>query len=265
MATTSERKQNNSQVVHPIGSLLSSKSSEDCLQKEAPAEFMQRWNVDSLLHDALLSLLQATPKDPISFLSDYFGAVLEPKDKLLSAYEKIIMNPYTSSAFENNLVDAYNVLQVEYRGKPGQKPTRSTSLLGKMHNDLLMMLTKDTPIKYTEPLLEKLVKPDKQNVSLGSFRNDISTVILYQDFIRTSLSIYQDIDFNGKGHASKELCELFLNDLKSLLSNGSSHRNFRSNLKRLIANHSEFDLQGRSSMTVDEFVQSALAIFLREP
>ena len=265
MATMSERKQNNSLAVHPSGSLIGSKSSEDCLQKEAPTEFMLRWSVDSLLHDALLSLLQATPTDPVSFLSDYFGAILEPKDKLQTAYEKILMNPYVSRTFDNNLVDAYNVLQTENRRKPGQKTTSFTGLEGKMHNDLLMMFTKDTPIKYTQPLLEKLVKPDKQNISLGSFRNDISTVILYEEFIRTSVSIYHDIDFSGKGRASKELCELFLNDLKSLVSNGSSHRNFKSSLSILLASLSDFDSQGRSSMTVDEFVQSAVAIFLRDP
>ena len=237
---------------------------EDCSQKEAPAEFMQRSNVDSLVNNALLALLQARPREPIAFLSDYFGAYLEPRNRLLSAQEKIMTNHYTSSVFENNLVEAFKVLRLGKGGNIGQKPSAFVGVRGEEHNDLLMMLTRDMPIKYAEPLLNVLIKPDKQSVSFSSFRNDVTTIFLYQEFIRVSLSIYQDIDFSGKGHASRELCNVFLKEFKSLLDSGNAHEKFREDFNRVIARHSTFDTQEKNSMNVDEFVQSALGVFLRD-
>ena len=261
---TLDKKQKTSLPVLNTGSTNMSTYYEDCSQKEAPAEFMQRSNVDSLVNNALLALLQARPREPIAFLSDYFGAYLEPRNRLLSAQEKIMTNHYTSSVFENNLVEAFKVLRLGKGGNIGQKPSAFVGVRGEEHNDLLMMLTRDMPIKYAEPLLNVLIKPDKQSVSFSSFRNDVTTIFLYQEFIRVSLSIYQDIDFSGKGHASRELCNVFLKEFKSLLDNGNSHEKFREDFNRVIARHSTFDTQEKNSMNVDEFVQSALGVFLRD-
>ena len=261
---TLERKQKTSLPVSTTGSTNMSTYYEDCSLKEAPAEFMQRSHIDSLVNDALLALLQARPKEPIAFLSDYFGAFLEPHNMLVSAHEKIMTNHYTSNIFENNLVEAFNVLRLEKSGKIGQKPSASVGVRGEEHNDLLMKLTRDMPNKYAEPLLKILIKPAKQSVSFSSFRNDVTTVFLYEEFIRASLSIYEDIDFSGKGRASRELCNVFLKEFKSLVGNGNPHGKVREDFDRMIAKHSAFDTQGKNSMNLDEFVQSALSVFLRD-
>ena len=237
---------------------------EDYSQKEAPLDFMQRSNAESLVNDAVLALLQARPKDPISFLGDYFGTFLEPKSKLVSAHERIMMNHYTSNIFENNLIDAYKVMQVNSDEKPFEvSPPPPIGFTGEEHNELLMMLTNDMPIKYAEPLLKRIVKPDKQSVSFISFRNDITTTMLYQDFIRISLSVYNDIDFSGKGNANKELCTLFLNELKSLITNGASCEKFKTSLSKSLLKYGVFDSQEKNPMKADEFIQLAIALFLR--
>ena len=261
---SSERRQKSSIPALATGAPNASNYCDDYSPKEAPTEFMQRSNVNSLLHGALLALLQTRPRDPISFLADYFGAFLGPRNKLLTAHDKIMMNDSTSDIFESNIVDAYKVLQVANSSKVVQASSQSSGVRGEDHNDLLMMLTKDTPTKYAEPLLKRLVKPDKQSISLSTFRNDVTTAILYQDYIKTSLSLYQDIDFGGKGYASRELCHVFLNELKALLYNETSHGILSNDFKRAISKHSSTDTQERNSMNVDEFIQYALEIFLRD-
>lgn len=260
--TALERKQRGNFPSSGAAPSNSSNFLEDYLQKELPADFIQRTNTDNLVQNALAALLQSRPKDPISWLADYFGAFIEPKNKLLEAHEKIMMNHYSSSIFENNLIDAYQAFNET--GKTKNAIMRK-SLQGDDHNELLMILTKDMPIKYAEPLLKKLIKPERQSITLSVFRSDVTTVLLFQDFVKTTLSIYEDIDFNGKGNAHKELCKLFLSELKSILENGTFCGKVSNNLNISMTRYLSQPLDGQEGnvMKLDEFVQSALEIFLR--
>lgn len=230
---------------------------DDYLIRESPSDFIQRSKTDYLVQDALSALLQARPEDPVSFLADYFGSFLEPKNKLIRAHERIKVDNYSSSIFENNLIDAYKDLN--------ECDSIKNGLQGEDHNELLMMLTKDLPVKYAEQLLEQLFKPERQSVSFSSFRNDITTALMFKDFTRTALSLYQDIDFAGQGNAHRELCDFFLDELKLIVDGRPGSKRPSSILNSFIAKyaHAPYDAKMQDIMQLDEFVQMALQVFLR--
>eukprot|EP00112_Aurelia_sp_Birch-Aquarium-sp1_P013048 Seg2754.3 transcript_id=Seg2754.3/GoldUCD/mRNA.D3Y31 product="Tubulin polyglutamylase complex subunit 1" protein_id=Seg2754.3/GoldUCD/D3Y31 len=243
-----------------VGSANSNNLQEDIPTNETPREFLNRCQANDLLHDTILSLLQDRPKDPIAFLAEHFGSLLEPKSILQSAYGKIRSSHYSKDTFEGNIVDAYKAFQ-EKKGKSGHK----TNLQGEAHNELLIMLTKDLPIKHSEPLLKQLMKAEMQSVPFSTFRCDITTVCLCEDFIKTAESIYDDIDFNGTGNAPKDLCVLFLNELKSIVETGLFAPGFNKKLNQVILECSLIhDPKNKNIMKSVDFVQLALNIFINQ-
>ena len=232
---------------------------DETSQTETPRDFMSRCGADILVHDAVIALLQARPKDPIGFLSDYFGVFLEPRNILLAAYEKIRMTHYTNSMFEGNLVEAYNRFK-----EKNKKSGIQTSLQGELHNELLVMLTQNMPVRYSEPLLKRLMKFEKQSISFTLFRSDVTTVLRCEDFVNTALSIYKDIDFTGAGNAPRELCNAFLNELELILDKGAANSTIDKKLARILPKYSLHDhSDNKNSMPLDNFIESALKIFLR--
>ena len=242
-----------------VGSTSSNNIQEDIPTNETPREFLNRCHADNLLHDTILALLQVRPEDPIAFLAGHFGALLEPKSTLQNAYEKIRSSHYSKDTLEGNLVDAYK----EFQAKKVMGDHRA-NLGGETHNELLVMLTKDLPIKHSEPLLKRLMKSEKQSVPFSVFRSDITTVCLYEDFIKTAESIYEDIDFNGTGNASKDLCVLFLNELKSVVETGLLVPGFDKKLNQVILECSLIHDPNKNIMRSVEFVQFALNIFINQ-
>ncbi len=233
-------------------------SSDETQPKETPRDFLHSCGANKLLLDAMSLVLQRRPKDPIGFLSDHFGSLIEPKSSFQNAHEKIRLVHYKKNAFESILVDVYEGFK-EKRGK-------KSGLRGVEHNELIQFLVKNTPISLSEKILKQLVKPEKQSISFSTFGKDVITVLIFEDFIKTAKTVYRDIDFSRIGRADRDLCFSFLSEIEGLFSAEDENEGGMNNLKSLVLKYSETNLMSSSRpvMSLDEFVKMAVDNFIQK-
>eukprot|EP00794_Sanderia_malayensis_P019221 gene19220-21148_t len=263
MSTESRRTRQvaSSNVANVISGSALSSTTEDASTNESPKDFLQSCGASTLLLDAMSAVLLNRPKDPMAYLSDYFASLIEPKSSFQNAHEKIRSVNYNKGVFESILVDVYQ----GFKEKRGKKVL--SGLRGAEHNELVQYLLKNIPLGLTEQLLKRLMRPEKQSISFSTFRKNVVTALIFEDCIKTATSIYQDLDFGGKGKADKQLCLSFLKELGTLfLDKNKGEEQGINSIKSLIHKHSTIDdiSSTKAVMSMDEFVKIAIDNFLKE-
>lgn len=230
---------------------------EDGKVVETPRDFLHSCGANKLLLEAMASVVQSRPKDPIAFLSEHFASLLEPKSSFQNAIEKLRSIPYTKDIFESVIVDAYQGFR-EKRGKD-----TSGGLQGAAHNELMIALLKETPIIFSEKILKCLMKPEKQSISLRVFRNSVMTILIFEDLIKTAKSIYAVIDFTDRQRADKKLCLAVIEELSSMFLDPSYKGINIAILQSKAREDSNEEYANRSVMNMEEFLKSAVEIFIK--
>ena len=259
----SESRRTKQPASHAITSIATSNLpglADDEQTHESPRDFLHGCGGSVLLQDAMSAVLQTRPKDPLSFLSEHFGSLMQPKNGFQNAYDKLSSSHYSKDIFESILVDAYQGFK-EKRSKNGLQ-----GLQGETHNELLVSLIKELPNNLSEKVLNRLIKPEKQSISFTSFRKDILTVLMYKDFIDVAKLIYKDIDFAGRGRCDRQLCNLFLDEFQSVLAGGTHNKLTSSQIKQILFRYNETieTSQTKAVINQEEFVELAAKAFINQ-
>ena len=209
MAT--ERKASRQQHSQYLHSNIVSNHHEDKQTTENPRDFLYRSGANNLICKALSSVIQNRPEDPIAFLVEYFGGIVDTKTPLQQAYQKVTLTHYSQPVFESNIVNAYQLFRID-------KKSGLRGLQGSIFNDLLTLLMtspsqQNTAATSTERIMKQVLVGEEQAVSFQTFRTGILTILIYKDYVSVAESLYNDIDFSGRGKADGHLCEFLLDQL----------------------------------------------------
>ncbi|XP_063770544.1 tubulin polyglutamylase complex subunit 1 [Pseudophryne corroboree] len=196
-------------------------------QPASETDFLAQAGARHVMREAVLTLLEARPEDPITFLADYFGtlgtgaadgaAAGERGHKLLgqqrlrrALWFLKLAHHSQRSAFSNNLSAAYDCLSAGGRKK---KP----GVNGKSYSELLTNICQegDIPNDISSALLKKIQCRDHEAVPFDVFRYGVLTCFVLVEFISKADSLFNIL--NGDNHSDQRVCQSVLHTLEEAL------------------------------------------------
>lgn len=168
-------------------------------------------NVETVLHHALLLLLDHKPKDPISFLANHFQRECEKSNRVSQAAQFLENSNSNHPSIEEKMCRAYHTIsqykvQQELRG-----------LTGDIYTDLLVQLLTGLPERQVEVILQKLQCFYTEYVPFGIFRAGVMCCLQLKEYIQITRSLYQDLSEKNSGQANYTLCKLVLEEINKAI------------------------------------------------
>ncbi|XP_030073222.1 tubulin polyglutamylase complex subunit 1 [Microcaecilia unicolor] len=245
------------------------------------AEFLRQVGVTGMLREALLTVLEARPEEPVAFLADYFeklalsraeetgGEVPGPpalqQQRLDRAIWYLRLAHYSQrTAFHNNVSMAYECLSIGVKKKrPGVN--------GRIYSEVLRRICREgeAPEDILSLLLKKIQCRDYEAVPYDVFRYSTLTCFVLLEFISKANSLYHVLDDSGQ--ADKRVCQAVLGTLgeaimasdlyvpTSYLEAGSK---LRPDCLALAMDKALLARRPSSSMSRREFLSEAAVLFL---
>ncbi|KAL8608938.1 hypothetical protein ACOMHN_062687 [Nucella lapillus] len=198
-------------------------STSDERNLDTDKQFLERTQVNSVIRDVIAKLIANRPEDPVTFLADYFEAVVEEQSSLVQrALRVITMTHHSRPVFEVNVRDAYSLLSKHKVNK------KLRGVNGAVYTELLQALCKNLPSTVTIKLVKKLECFDYEAVTFDVFRSSIFTCCVLREYASVAEQLFGSLDIQKTGKADKALCEAVMDQLKAAL--GGS----RNDVKRII-------------------------------
>ncbi|XP_023224802.1 tubulin polyglutamylase complex subunit 1-like [Centruroides sculpturatus] len=224
-------------------------------------------NVETVLHQALLLLLDNKPKDPISFLANHFQRECEKSNRVSQAAQFLENSNSNHPSIEEKLCRAYHTIsqykiQQELRG-----------LTGDIYTDLLVQLLTGLPERQTEVILQKLQCSYTEYVPFGIFHTGVLFCLQLKEYVQIARSLFQDLDEKHCGQVSRTLCKTVLDEINQALkiTNENPKKVFEI-AQKLSTNHLadklicavvSIDEDDDDMMKQDEFLNEAVNVFLQ--
>ena len=229
--------------------------------KETPIDYLSHNNATTLIKEAVKVLLTNRPDDPLQFLADYFA----PKTNCTAvetAYDKLNWADYSMSVYQRNVLEVYDNLC-----SMRNEDSHLKGLLGIRFNELLEKLSADLSHRFSKLVFERLETRPNQVISFRRFYHSILLMKVLKDFVSLTKAMHQDLDVQGVGKVSKELCILVVNRLALYDENTTLmlvNANERTFARCFLTNANSATLQHTTKDVVDEneFVQMCITRFL---
>nr|XP_033811482.1 tubulin polyglutamylase complex subunit 1 [Geotrypetes seraphini] len=186
------------------------------------ADFLRQAGVTGMLREALLTVLEARPEEPVAFLADYFEKLAlsraeetggdEPgsparQQRLDRAIWYLRLAHYSQrTAFHNNVSIAYECLS-------GGVKKKRPGLNGRIYSEVLRRICREGAAseEIISLLLKKIQCRDYEAVPYDLFRYSTLTCFVLLEFISKADSLYHVLDDSGQ--ADKRVCQAVLDTL----------------------------------------------------
>ncbi|XP_076459724.1 tubulin polyglutamylase complex subunit 1-like [Babylonia areolata] len=240
-------------------------STSDEKSLDTDKQFLERTGVNSAIRDVIGKMITNRPEDPVTFLADYFEALVEEQSSLVQRALRIItMTHHSRPVFEVNVRDAYTLLSKHKVSK------KLKGVNGAIYTELLQALCKVLPSTVTIKLVKKLECFDYEAVPFDVFRSSVFTCCVLREYAAVAEQLFASLDIQKSGKADKALCEAVMDQLKTAL--GSS----RNDVKRIIESSYNLGPEGlhqaleralsreqpQGVITAEQFVTEACDSFL---
>ena len=228
--------------------------------QETPIDYLSRNNATALIKEAVKVLLSNRPDDPLQFLVEYFA----PKTNYTAvetAYEKLNWTDYSMSVYQRYVLEVYDSLC-----SMRNEDSHLKGLLGIRFNELLKKLSDDLPARFSDLVLGRLETRPNQVISFKRFYHSVLLMKVLKRFVSLTKAMHQDLDVQGVGKVSKELCILVVNHLAldsettALLTVNEEERTFA---RCFLTNADSAPQQSNKDVIdEDEFVRMCITHFL---
>ncbi|EDV26952.1 uncharacterized protein TRIADDRAFT_54407 [Trichoplax adhaerens] len=133
-------------------------------------EYLDRAGVASNLQSALLLVLENKPDDPIYFLSQFFRNACTENADISTAYQNLMLVHHSRPTFLRHVKKTFIQLASD---------DSSTSITGKIYNELLNLITRDLNSSIQRQLLSHLEVDDESSVIFDVFYWGIRDSLLF--------------------------------------------------------------------------------------
>uniref|UniRef100_K1PKD2 Tubulin polyglutamylase complex subunit 1 n=1 Tax=Magallana gigas TaxID=29159 RepID=K1PKD2_MAGGI len=188
-------------------------NSADDRPQETDRQFLERYSIGTLMKDVLGKIVSNRPKDPITFLSDYFDSLEDQSNLVLKARNIIEMTHHSRPVFEMNVRQAYDIMLKQKVGK------RLYGVNGTSYTDLIKTLCRDMPQPVTTKLLKKIECLDYEAITFDVFKSGVFTCCVLQDYVKLCEMLFNSLDFQSSGKVDKILSDVVNEQLKAALAN----------------------------------------------
>ncbi|XP_068195306.1 tubulin polyglutamylase complex subunit 1 [Antennarius striatus] len=237
-----------------LGSTPSGMPEGKTSRSDSDRDFLSQAGVGELLRGAILKMVEARSDDPVGFLADHFchlasvsdagaaavgdgeplsngplGAGAQEQQRLNRALWHLrLVHHSQRSAFSNNVLVAYDLLNLTGRGPggvlegPDEPSTRSLTgggVRGGLYTQALQCLCSEggVPASTSAPLLRRLHCQDHEVVPYDVFRHGVLTCAIFSDYIRQAQRLYAEVCCPDEGPPSRALGLAVLETLKEAL------------------------------------------------
>ncbi|KAK7112815.1 tubulin polyglutamylase complex subunit 1-like [Littorina saxatilis] len=195
-------------------------TSDDNKPLDSDKQFLERTNVNAVVRDVLGKIIANRPEDPVTFLADYFEALVEEQSSLVQrALRVITMTHHSRPVFEVNVRDSYNLLSKHKVNK------KLKGVNGSVYTELLQALCRNLPSSVTIKLVQKLECFEHEAVPYDVFRSSIFACCVLREYAFIAEQLFASLDIQKIGKADKALCDAVMDQLKTAL--GSSRNDVR--------------------------------------
>lgn len=207
-----------------------------------PEEYFEKSGVNNAIRDVISLLVENRPKDPIAFLSQHFGSLVEEVSVIVRAQRLVCLTHHSRPAFSDNVISAYKIL-------------RDKGLTGKLHNELLKGLCNGLPPVIAERLLEKLNCKELDAVPHQLFYNNVLTCLVCHDYKKHSELLYRELG----SVCDRGVCEALFQLLAEHTESSNKYELSSSLIARAISSANNY---GQQFISSEEFVISALDTYV---
>lgn len=226
------------------------------ISNEDESDYLRRTNVTTEITNAVETLLQNRPQDPIQFLIDLF-APCSGTYSVDSACEKLSRAHYSCPVYQRNALQVYDVLMT-----CDNQHTQLKGLLGQRFNSLLEKMSACLPNDYPSLVMQRMRKRDNHVISFNTFYRDVLLIHVLKDFIDSVNEMFNDLDVHATGKASQYLCDHVVECLFGSSKEGECIGVDKTFTKLFIKNaDSSFDSTAES-MLKEEFLRICVLKFL---
>ncbi|XP_011431151.1 tubulin polyglutamylase complex subunit 1 isoform X2 [Magallana gigas] len=203
-------------------------NSADDRPQETDRQFLERYSIGTLMKDVLGKIVSNRPKDPITFLSDYFDSLEDQSNLVLKARNIIEMTHHSRPVFEMNVRQAYDIMlkQKDFGRKSSDLVfleedigKRLYGVNGTSYTDLIKTLCRDMPQPVTTKLLKKIECLDYEAITFDVFKSGVFTCCVLQDYVKLCEMLFNSLDFQSSGKVDKILSDVVNEQLKAALAN----------------------------------------------
>lgn len=228
--------------------------------QETPVDYLSRNNTTTLVKEAVRVLLANRPDDPLQFLVDFFAPSRQTKT-VENAYSRLCWTDYSMPVYQRNILEVYDTL-VSMKNEG----TRLKGLLGSRFNELLRKLADDLPTQYANEIYQRIETRDDQVISFKRFYHSVLFLHVMRDFTLIAQAMHRDLDVQGHGKVSRNLCtlvfdHLFLASLSKLSQSDSEQQtlSFEESFSHsFLANADSVSVDGEQYMDENDFVRTCV-------
>ncbi|XP_071509897.1 tubulin polyglutamylase complex subunit 1-like [Diadema antillarum] len=235
---------------------------------EIRREYLERSHVGKWIRDSLSKLITNRPDDPIQFLANYFESIREKGNRVVRAYQLLILTHHSRLAFEDNVATAYQLLSTPSSSK------HSFGLTGSVYKELLRKITRFVPETVEDELMRKIGPRDHEFIPLQVFQHGVLTAFVLLDYLQQAQDLHECLDLHSTGNVPQALCSAVLQELQETIVNTTTdplsiiQAGARLNESHILECLEEAETDMKSSrhvtMQAEEFVKNSASIFLQK-
>lgn len=207
-----------------------------------PEEYYEKSGVTNSIREVVSLLVENRPKDPITFLSQYFGSLVEEVSVIVRAQRLVCLTHHSRPAFPDNVISAYKLL-------------REKGLSGKVHNELLKGLCNGLPPVIAERLLSKLNCKELDAIPHQLFYNNVLTCLVCHDYKKHSELLYRELG----SVCDRGVCEALFQLLTDHADSSNKYDLSSALIARAVSSASNY---GQQYIGTEEFVICALDTYV---
>ncbi|KAK6166604.1 hypothetical protein SNE40_023257 [Patella caerulea] len=184
--------------------------------QETDKQFLEKSNVKDMIKEALGKVIANRPEDPMKFFAEYFESYEEQCGLAQKSLQIIQMTHHSRPIFDLNVHQAFKILSKHKVSK------KARGVNGAIYTDLLHALCREIQPAITSQLMCKVECCHYEAVPYDVFRSSVYTCCVLQDYSKLAEKLFKTLDVNNTGKAEKVICDVVLDQLKSVLSSSST-------------------------------------------
>uniref|UniRef100_T1J5J3 Pleckstrin homology domain-containing family A member 8 n=1 Tax=Strigamia maritima TaxID=126957 RepID=T1J5J3_STRMM len=225
--------------------------------------FTECSKVGQLLQNAVITLMETKPENPIEYLALHYEWEPEKTTHVRQAAQLLTQLHYSHKEFIYKVHKAYLIVSQ----CPAQQGLKG--LTGDVQMDLLRLLTKGCPEREVLRLMERLYCRATEVVPFSVFRSSAITCLIFQEYVKEVTELYKLLDLSGEGQARRSVCDTLLTRLwNACLRNSNNEGDGKAEARTILSNESDFreilqkHRENDKKISFETFLSQSMDIFL---
>lgn len=185
----------------------------------AHKEYLDKFNVQQQMRNALLKLIENRPGNPLLFLADFFDSTFteHKSEKVLNAARIMNLSHHTSPAFHANMVQSYDTLSAPKNPNSKKLANKRVGLIGSVHEEFLIHICSEIPEDLRNKLVDKISCKWNEMVPFEVYKYSVTVAYVFQDFLSQTEDLFKIL--SGKNEmADRYLCDVTSRTFKESLT-----------------------------------------------